>query len=453
MEPQYGYWWLADRPDERSSGVLEQNAHGELRLTLHGRLGAKLSPSGWPEGARRILGEGDMGVIISLDRCFVRQAPGSFGLQRQVWHVHEAVIGAKFDPLEAWAFYGAQFEIPLLTQWAHPNHIADFLDRNDGGRPARLGIAVCLKNLALWERGGVQVELSHSASVRAINATTTALEAPVRLCAYADRALATEEFREIAIRPLQVLVGLATGRFTAAVSADVLLSPRDSEKPTHFVPWHWQPLRAIARDHETQYGFNYADIVALGADRLDAWIAKQASMDPVFDLYLGLLRETGIAELSFLIVVQALETYHRRTNDDTVLSSASWEPLREGIATLITAATSGSERMAFINKLKFYNEVSLRHRLKALLGGAAGEICGQGGASFINAVVTTRNYYTHWDAQSESGALRGPALVHATSRLTALLEILLLRDVGFGIGSAPWNDVLRRRVSWLPKTA
>ena len=66
--------------------------------------------------------------------------------------------------------------------------------------------------------------------------------------------------------------------------------------------------------------------------------------------------------------------------------------------------------------------MSLRYRLKALLrplGSVGDEITGQSGANFVNAVVTTRNYYTHWDAKSEWAAMRGEALVYATSRLTA----------------------------------
>ncbi|MGH8138461.1 MAG: HEPN domain-containing protein [Steroidobacteraceae bacterium] len=453
LQPQYGYWWLAEAPDERTSGVLEADTHGKLTLTLYGRLGTHVSASGWVQGARRILGEVDMGVLVSLDRCFVKQTPGDFGLERQIWVVHDALIGAKFDAEEPWAFCGASFDMPLLTQWTGTRNIEDFLDRNDCDRATHLGIAVARRKWPLWQHDGVEVDLCLSGSVREISETTSVLEGAVRLRANAQKALTREQFREIAIRPLQVLIALATGQFTAAISADVQQGPRVPESPPAELPWYWQPLTISPADLRVQFGFHYGDVLALGADRFQVWIATHTPLDPVFDLYLGLLRQTGLAELSFLMVVQALETYHRRTGTDTILATSTWDPLREEIAAVITAAKTGPAEQGLLNKLTFYNEVSLRYRLKALLRPLAGvgdEITGQSGSNFVNAVVATRNYYTHWDAKSESAALRGEALVYATSRLTALLEILLLRDIGFASDSPAWIEILRRRARWLP---
>lgn len=455
MKPQYGYWWLADRPAERVAGVLEVGAQGQLTLSLYGRLDAARTPSGWVEGEQRVLGEVDMGAIVSLDRCFVQQVTGDFGLPRQIWHVHDAVIGAKFDATEPWAFCGAQFELPLVTGWTQRHSAAQFLKHDERGCATRLGIAVQLQKWPLWERDGIQVELTRSASVREKSETVTALEAPVLLSVHAPRALTSAAFREIGIRPLQVLIGLATGRFTATLSGRVLLSPRDAENRERYLPWHWQPLKTTTEERSVRFGFHYADVLALGPERFAAWIGLHDAVDPVLDLYLGVLRETGLAELSFLMVVQALETYHRRTGDETLLEETSWTPLRADLAALITAATNGRAREALLGKLDFYNEVSLRHRLKALLGPlshAGEEICARKTGDFINAVVSTRNYYTHWDVRSEAHALRGHALAHATSRLTASLEILLLRDLGFASDSAACQEVLRRRVRWLPKS-
>jgi len=69
-------------------------------------------------------------------------------------------------------------------------------------------------------------------------------------------------------------------------------------------------------------------------------------------------------------------------------------------------------------------------------------------------VVDTRNYFTHWSANDESAPVeRGADLFHLTSRLIALLELILLREIGFPEKSQASAEVMRRRVSWLLDSA
>lgn len=48
--------------------------------------------------------------------------------------------------------------------------------------------------------------------------------------------------------------------------------------------------------------------------------------------------------------------------------------------------------------------------------------------------------------------LRGSDLIYMTTRLLAVLEVLLLQGIGFPSGSLPYTVVLERRISWLPKS-
>ena len=51
--------------------------------------------------------------------------------------------------------------------------------------------------------------------------------------------------------------------------------------------------------------------------------------------------------------------------------------------------------------------------------------------SFINRVVATRNYLTHFDQSLEPQAARGEELYRITEKLKLLIEICLLRESGF----------------------
>jgi hypothetical protein len=99
------------------------------------------------------------------------------------------------------------------------------------------------------------------------------------------------------------------------------------------------------------------------------------------------------------------------------------------------------------------NEPNLARRLEDLFDqteGMADKIAGIPVKKFIRQVTDTRNYFTHWDASNAARALSDGALLHASSRLQALLEMLLLRDAGFSLSSQAVAAVLQRRISWLP---
>jgi len=82
-------------------------------------------------------------------------------------------------------------------------------------------------------------------------------------------------------------------------------------------------------------------------------------------------------------------------------------------------------------KLLYLNEYSLRKRLKEIL-----ESCGKLTSSLINTkvefiedVVNTRNYFTHFDKKLETKAKRGESLYILTQQMKFVLEICLLREL------------------------
>jgi hypothetical protein len=63
--------------------------------------------------------------------------------------------------------------------------------------------------------------------------------------------------------------------------------------------------------------------------------------------------------------------------------------------------------------------------------------------------VDTRDYYTHWIPDLRDKALRAEELFYATNRLIAMMEILLLQDLGFPVEHKAYKSIVRRRLSWL----
>lgn len=243
------------------------------------------------------------------------------------------------------------------------------------------------------------------------------------------------------------------------IRADVTVAGATPAERIAKLPWRWQPLKGNLEADRARYAFTYSDLSALGETALAAALGRLTSIGPVLDLYLASLRELSYAELSFNVVVQALETYHRSRQAGQLVPDALWPSLKDALNKVITDTLSPDKsshpaREALCQRLAHFNEPSLRQRLKSLLDSiepSTTAVCGGDAKGFVQAVVDTRNYYTHWSPSLASKALRAGAAVHLTWRLRALLEILLLRDLGFPANSAAERAVLERRVSWLPE--
>jgi hypothetical protein len=176
----------------------------------------------------------------------------------------------------------------------------------------------------------------------------------------------------------------------------------------------------------------------LGADLGSAfgtWLARAAVLSPVIDLYFGTLFGKGLyVEHRFLSVAQALESYHRRVIGGTYLAHEVWSGILASLVQAIEAAPLPRDvREAFQQKLRYFNEVSLRRRLKELTQRVSGLIDAfiPDSMYFVRRIVGTRNYLTHYDDASLSESVSGQDLQLLSEQMQGLLEVLLLREVGF----------------------
>lgn len=146
---------------------------------------------------------------------------------------------------------------------------------------------------------------------------------------------------------------------------------------------------------------------------MTSWFAKQVRLAPVFNLFFGVRHHPGMSlEVRFLAYAQAVETYDYRRRR------------RPGKKTL-------AERMGDV--LGECRTVS-----KRIVGSEPGDQ-----AAFIEAFKIARNYYTHYNPRLEKKAALGAALFLLFIQLQAIIEMSLLRELGFGCRSI---DAILERV-------
>lgn len=187
-----------------------------------------------------------------------------------------------------------------------------------------------------------------------------------------------------------------------------------------------------------------ADVVFMGAhfQKFDVFLrnwfkqAKPSELKPTHDLYFGTLYiPLMYRESHFLSLAQAAESFHRRKYRGKYLSDKDYKEIPDVLVNAIPLAVKKYFKNSLENKLKYSNEFSLRKRLKEIFDEYQHEIPGvfiKNKGAFIDNVVDTINYLTHYDKDLKERAASGNAIFHLTQELKTLLEICLLRELGFG---------------------
>lgn len=174
-----------------------------------------------------------------------------------------------------------------------------------------------------------------------------------------------------------------------------------------------------------------ADVPDLG-EMFGTWFANLDALDQPARLVAGTLYNPFLySELQFLALAQACETLHRRRSGGQYLDDEAYEPFKNAMVAAIPQAITGGFREALKGRLKYGNQYSLRKRLTDLIGELAEtrDLVTGGDSNFVENVVATRNFYTHYDESSRSDALSGRDLYLASVRLRLLVTITVLKDV------------------------
>ena len=154
--------------------------------------------------------------------------------------------------------------------------------------------------------------------------------------------------------------------------------------------------------------------------------------------------------------MQALETFHRRTQPGRYLSvslhsklvgevETAYEGIFGDLSAEITAPsgktifpdddakTLGELKKVFVGRLSSSNEKSLRSRMTVIfknLSKQEAALVTDKTKSFIHHTTSTRDYLTHHDITKRKEALRGLELFKATESLKILIWILFMKELG-----------------------
>jgi hypothetical protein len=439
-----GQWWLPEHPQHKVAGVLTFS-QSDVALELIGSLpreqsaadpesGEVVIPIG-PQSRERILGLSTDGKSFTLEQCHSTAYNLAFpGIVTERFVPALILEGALYAPGESVVFDEVSVRYTHLDAWVATTV---FTSKRVTESDKVTGIDVSYRMPP-----SVEVALPDATVKVAFAWRTSHKETEVSVTQHAAFRL---EFQEptsleaafVFVNQLGTFVALGVGRPVAPLalsgfilpSADVELdsesAPRKHEINVFYRLMHVPPDRQPA-----QMLFTLADARDRFGELLQNWFAKQERLRPVFDLYFGAIYNPhAYLEQRFLSLMQAIETYHRRTSAETDL------PPEEHAHRLdeILEATPEQYREWLKTKLKYSNELVLRKRLDTVLRHCPEVVQKliEKKSTFVHRVTTARNYLTHYDPELAGEAPKGVDLYPLTVQLQALVEMCLLLELGF----------------------
>lgn len=429
-----GYFWLPTQPDARLPGTLHISEACEITLEIIGVFGDPFATLAEANSLSRIVGL-IRSEYITLDSCAYKKKNLRFGgISKSIITARFAFFGVAYDDNEAITFSKFAFSVEGLDEWlaitglkiAHNSDDMSASIQYDRPKdiplqlPGDIGLTFSFGYS--MSGGGTEfkeAKISQKASILLLSKTEKPIEDFLSLvfkinnfiCFAIDKTVSLDDvtgFSQHFTRdrgdgtPQQLSVQIYYGSI-----------PNAEAKPKI----HWSDML-----------FRYDQVNQGLEELLSKWFANYETSEPAFNLYFAY--KSGAQRYidgRFLSLAQGIETLHRRNSTKTLMPPAEFKQLVQTVL-----GSCPSEKKQWLNaRIAYGNELPLRQRLTEMiepfqsLHGTEEERM-----AFIENVLDTRNYLTHYDEKLSNKAATGVPLWQLCMKLEALFQLHFLRLMG-----------------------
>lgn len=417
-----GWWWLPGRSAEDLPGTLVvTKGEGVLELTNHfgheilEETATEIRASGRLTEQPRILGVGSRGELITtVGHLGASYEAHSTGVTLSKYKRGVTLVGRHYESAEAIEFDEISLRTSDLAAWTqvraietkakqrrHTNgyHVwsevsARFRPLEDIDIPLGRGERAFIRfgchfdGIDALGRGSEHVEFAQDTELHLRFAKSKPLEDVF------DRVGELRNFLSFAVaRPVAVLS--VTGY------RDVLLNERTREPVPIEILWGvpHNPAPPGKPREPREMLFTLPAVEGELSKVMRSWLAKQRRLEPVFNIFFGLLYLPDIySDVQFLLLAQAVETYGYLRRRVPIARS-----FREQIREVLATCPSVSRK-----------------------------IVGADADAFTALLKVTRDYYTHYNPAKKERAAKDVGVLLLSTQLKSLLEMAFLRELGFG---------------------
>jgi hypothetical protein len=420
-----GQWWLPSDEAEKLAGTLTIT-RGRATLELIGHFGHELLSETEQQKTYsfelaahpRLVGLSTDGKPITLEGHRAATYTESWpGIPIASYRRNVALIGKRFADGEEIGFDEISVRVSDLNSWTQ---ISGFkseigMEKHDKGYMVFSSVGIRFEapdDIEIPLSRGERAFIRFSAPSQGIHAGTDRIaltqQASLHL-RFRRRASLEQVFARVG--EIRNFFTFATGRPSTVLSVtgfqdDFVRGRTDEPIPIELL---WEiphnPDPPFDRRHPWEMLFPLSDATPDVSTVMRRWFARQARLEPVFNLFFGTLHHPDLyLEVRFLSYAQAVETYDYRRR------------AKPGKKTLATRMRDVLEECRSVSARIVGSDPDDRE-------------------AFITSFKDSRNYYTHYNPNLEKKAARGAALLLLVFQLQAIIEMSLLRQLGFGCRS------------------
>ena len=431
----HGYFWLAGNPDDTFTGILSISDKGEASLEIFVTFESpyKALSQQFTEEKLRILGVADKAGAVTLIDCLILQQNTVMNtgdvLSKSRLHVGCVFFGAHFDT-EDISFSQMTFSVEGLDEWFSFHYRPFSTGRDLPGQSSFTYTQPESITLQISDDLILRFDMSVTTKLGRLHTTVTS---KMGISIESSRPRSFTEFMQV-LQHVKNFLCLAFDRTVSFTSLSGLQQEPDGSYNAYdtvdiygrFDPYDL-PTEDISPGH---FLISFEDIVQNIHEYLPRWLKRYEEYEPTFNLYFAVTANHYMhLEGRFLFLVHGIESLHRRSSSETTMPTEEFNSLLD----IILEYTPEQQKQWLLARLKYANELSLRKRLLQMIAPFE-DLFGTGNdrAAFVNQIVTTRNYLTHYDYGIQNDAVTEPReLLQLYSKLEGLVQLRLLDLLGF----------------------
>lgn len=432
-----GYFWLPSTPMNKLPGTLEIKDGGRIELEVFGSFNQSALFK-TENSLERIVGHIENLGLVTLENCSYKSQNISFGssvISKSLIHIEIALIGAEYDHNEIILFNSFMFSTEGLDEWIGLSGIT--VEHIPEERTASIYYSP-IKEISLTINNSMQLLIVFSYSLPffpKINEAKVSQKAYLKLVS--KKAIPLNEYQEAAYR-LTTLISFAIDKTISieqalATSESIQQDIGNGNKRPVLIQVYYPSLPNTKGNIEVKQHtmlFKFEHIQNNAEQVIKKWFDAYHDFDPAINLYFSTkFDENGYLENQFLSLAQGVETYHRRTSNQKLMSETAFNEL---LATLKRQCPEQHQDW-LSGRLRHGNEPSLSQRIKSMIEPFK-EYLGncKDRNKLIRSVVDTRNFLTHYDKSLEATAARDPIkLWELCQKMEAIFQLHLLQVLGF----------------------
>lgn len=436
-----GIWWVAGHEDNEVAGTLTYDPDNGAKLNLLGTL----SRSEHPFDAVLAPDDNDDDVTIHgitkkgkqvtlLDAMNINRQFNMPGIANETWSSNLLVLGQHMESAEQEIFSKSYSRFDGIEDWLGHRPFVAIRDHEE--------MSVTLKASKPKEEhfaDHAEFKVTTVGSLYSSNTPDTRYTIDVisQFGVTPDRPRSLNWHLSKATG-LQKLGSLCSGHYRPLTSFELrgpVPADSRSERPSEVhVYSRLMHAEAEKRPKRARAIISASELVSHTPEAVQKWFDQYEVFQPAIALFFTVTGQREMfVNVRFLLAIQALEVFHRRTNSETVMSPDTFPAFAEDLIAAIPATTDSRMKEKLKGTYRFLNELSLMQRLKSIIADLSTEFGASPPAfdkAYLRKMVDTRNYYTHFSAELEDKTLDGGGMHWGSRRIVLLLTLLFLMRLG-----------------------